>query len=125
VRFYVLCFADHPGIAPHVIAEVVRDGLHDDRATTLASAIAGDRSVIVTRAELEADPIGRRALEAWESGSDDAYDEESDAIRADAGGLTGLRSAFHTIVGELDAEAEPPDRSRTGKSHLKGVDNEP
>ena len=43
MRYYVLCFSDYEDINPHVVAEVVRDGPDDDRATTLATALAGDR----------------------------------------------------------------------------------
>jgi hypothetical protein len=62
------------------VAEVVREVMDDDRDTTLAAALAGDRAMIVTRAELVADTVGRRALESWENRDDDSYYRESDAI---------------------------------------------
>jgi len=83
MRLYVLCFSDHEGIAPHIIAEVVRENAEDDKATSLASALAGDRSLILTRAELLADPLGRLALEAWEDRNDGEFRHESEAILAD------------------------------------------
>ena len=76
----MLCFSDYEGISPHIIAEVVRDGVNEDRATTLASALAGNHAVIVTRTELNNDPLGRQALEAWESADDAEYYRETEAI---------------------------------------------
>jgi hypothetical protein len=83
MRLYVLCFSDHEGIAPHIVAEVVREIVEDDRATSLASALAGERSLILTRAELLADHLGRKALEAWEDRNDGEFGRESAAIIAD------------------------------------------
>jgi hypothetical protein len=83
MRLYVLCFSDHEGIAPHIVAEVVRESVRDDPAMSLASALAGERSLIVTRAELLSEPLGRRALEAWEDQDDSDYRRESEAILAE------------------------------------------
>jgi hypothetical protein len=83
MRLYVLCFSDHEGIAPHIIAEVVRESVEDDRATSLASALAGERSLILTRIELLADQLGREALEAWEDRNDGEFRQASEAILAD------------------------------------------
>jgi hypothetical protein len=82
VRYYVLCFSDYDGVAPHVIAEVVRDALDEDRTTTLASALAGVQALVVTRAELLADAVGRRALEEWENSDDTEHDHDTDSIMA-------------------------------------------
>jgi hypothetical protein len=83
MRYYVLCFSDYADVSPHIIAEVVRDGPADDRGTTLAAALAGERAVIATRAELSADPVGREALEAWDSHDDTEFNKETTAILAD------------------------------------------
>jgi hypothetical protein len=83
MRYYVLCYSDFEGIAPHIIAEVVRDGADDDRRTSIASALAGERAVVATRSELLADPVAREALEAWEARNDAEYDRETRAILGD------------------------------------------
>lgn len=89
MRYYVLCFSDYEGISPHIIAEVVRDGVNEDRTTTLASALAGSHAVIVTRTELNNDPLGRQALEDWESANDAEYYRETEAIMS--GGIAHPR----------------------------------
>jgi hypothetical protein len=93
VRYYVVCRSDLDGIAPHIIAEVVRDSAEeDDEHTTLASALTDERRVIATRPELLAHPLGFTALEAWESDDDSAYDDECAARRAGHEGThRGLR----------------------------------
>jgi hypothetical protein len=88
MRYYVLCFSDYEGIPPYVVAEVVREVMDDDRDTTLAAALAGDRAMIVTRAELVADTVGRRALESWENRDDNSFYRESDAILTDTAGVS-------------------------------------
>jgi hypothetical protein len=107
MRYYVLCFSDYDDVSPHVIAEVVRDGANEDRETTLASALAGERAVVVTRAELEVDPVGRAALEDWEAGDDSAYYRETEAILADAVASRRLR-----VVKEDDEEESRRRRRR-------------
>jgi hypothetical protein len=79
VRFYVLCVSGEPGIAPYMVAEVVRDCLlpDGDRSLTSAGSIAGPFSVIATRAELLEDPGSRAALEAWEREDDSEFDKET------------------------------------------------
>jgi hypothetical protein len=94
MRFFVLLYSDYQDIVPHIIAEVVHEQLDDDRKTTIASALAGDRAVIMTRAELLADRAGETALAAWDARDDSVFDDESDAIRDDTGlhGIGGGRS---------------------------------
>jgi hypothetical protein len=84
MRLYVLCYSDHSGIEPHIVAEVVHDALDKDLHTTLADSIAGDRAIIMNRAELLAEPAGRAALRAWQQKDDSEFDEESDSIRDEA-----------------------------------------
>jgi hypothetical protein len=82
VRYYVVCKSEVDGVAPHIVAEVVRDSADDDRDATLAAALTGERRVIATREELLDHPFGREALQSWEVKDDDAYDDECDALRA-------------------------------------------
>jgi hypothetical protein len=92
VREYVVCRSDLGGIDPHIIAEVVRDDTAPDTDATLASALAGDRRLIVTRAELLDHPDGVRALEAWDAKDDSAFDNDCLMTRARARGpRRGLR----------------------------------
>jgi hypothetical protein len=81
MRLYVLCYSDYTGIEPHIVAEVVHDALDKDLHTTLADSLAGDRAVIMSRAELLADPVYSSALRAWERKDDKEFDEESDFMR--------------------------------------------
>lgn len=81
LRYYVVCKSEVDGIAPHIIAEFVRHGAESDDYVTLASVLAGERRVIVTREELLDHPIGPKALNAWQSEDDSAYDEECAAVR--------------------------------------------
>src|SRR5438132_10152945 len=85
MRLYVLCFSDYTDIAPHVIAEVVRESAGEEPAMSIASALAGERALIVTRAQLLTEPMGRAALEAWEDRNDSEYRRESEAILAEDG----------------------------------------
>jgi len=101
MRLYVLCFSDYEGIAPHIIAEVVRENVGEEPATSLASALAGDRSLIVTRAELLSEPMGRAALEAWDDRNDSEYRLESEAILAEDANAAARR--LHLV-----ADDEPP-----------------
>jgi len=83
VRYYVLCVSDFPDIPAYVIAEVVRDPLDaDDRETSLAAGLVGERALIVTRHELMETPEGRRALDAWDVGDDSTFNLENRHIRA-------------------------------------------
>jgi hypothetical protein len=81
VRYYVICKSELHGIAPHIIAEVVRDAGACDAEGTIASALAGERRVIVTRRELLEHPLGLSALQAWDADDDSAYDDECSALR--------------------------------------------
>lgn len=98
MRYFVLCYSNYEGVSPHIIAEVVHDAVDEDRTTTLASALAGDHAVIMTRAELLADSAGREALAAWEAGDDDEYDHETDALGLEGGAFVQPRRL--RVVGE-------------------------
>ena len=82
MRYYVVCKSELDDIAPHIIAEVVRDGTETDKHATLASALMSERRVIVTRAELLDHPLGLQALKAWDEKDDTAYDDEREVLRA-------------------------------------------
>jgi hypothetical protein len=82
VRYYVVCKSEFDDIAPHIVAEVVRDHTETNKDATLASALAGERRVVVTRAELLDHPLGLQALKAWDSEDDTVYDDEREAMRA-------------------------------------------
>ena len=81
MRYYVVFKSEFDEIAPHILAEVVRDSTEDDLHATLAAALAGERRVIVTRKELLDHPLGLNALRAWDSEDDSAYDDECAAQR--------------------------------------------
>jgi hypothetical protein len=83
MRYYVVCDSDHRGVDSYIVAEVVRDRMGDDRETTLASALAGQRAHIVTREELLANSAGSLALNALEASNDEEFDRESDAIMSE------------------------------------------
>src|SRR6185295_5830940 len=77
MRFYVLCSSIIQGITPYIIAEVVTETVTEtERDTSLAASLAGERAMILTRAELEDDPLGRHALHAWDAGNDAGFDNE-------------------------------------------------
>jgi hypothetical protein len=81
MRFYVLSPSDVSGIVPHIIAEVVREGgIDEDRLTTLASALSGARSEILTRDELLETAERRTALRAWEARDDTVHDDETEQL---------------------------------------------
>ena len=81
MRLYVLCYSDYAEIEPHIVAEVVHDAPDKDLHTTLADSLAGDRALIMSRAELLADPVYSTALRAWERKDDKEFDDESNFIR--------------------------------------------
>jgi hypothetical protein len=76
MRYYVYCESFEESIEPYIIAEVVRD-VDDDRSLSLAAALAGPKSKIMTRTELTANLEGRRALEAWDSRDDHSFEAET------------------------------------------------
>ena len=81
VRFFVLCTPLEENNPPYILAEVVRDGpLEQDRLLSIASAVAGERSRIATRAELMTDAIGRAALAKWGRLDDSSFERETVAL---------------------------------------------
>ena len=85
MRYYVICQSDLDGIAPHILAEVVGDRHDDETHPILASTLASERRVVVTRDELLGHPFGVEALEAWDAQDDSAHDDECAARRARGG----------------------------------------
>ncbi len=83
MRQYVICDSPFPDVGPHIIAEVVSDGLEDDPRNGLAAGLAGERALIVTRSQLRSDPLWRMALEAWDARDDSEFDRETQAILSD------------------------------------------
>jgi len=83
MRLYVLCYSDYEGIGPHIVAEVAHDAPDRNLHTTLADSLAGERALIMTRAELIGDPVGRAALAAWERRDDTEFDAESGLMQND------------------------------------------
>jgi hypothetical protein len=104
VRYFVVCFPDLPQIAPYIVAEVVRDVPRADRDVSFASAVAGERAQIATRAELMADPRTRSAIEAWEGRDDTQFEMETLYLTEDDRPVTYLRL--------VDDEAPEPRRFR-------------
>jgi hypothetical protein len=100
MRFFIYCESDEPTVEPFILAEVVRDEA-SDRAMSLAAALAGPRSKILTRTELVCALDGRRALERWEARDDSMFETETALLHRT--GRTG-NVRLH-IVGE---EPEPP-----------------
>jgi hypothetical protein len=76
MRLFVFCASDEPLVDPYILAEVVRDSA-DDRGLSLAAALAGPRSSILTRVELSATLEGRRALGRWEERDDSMFETET------------------------------------------------
>jgi hypothetical protein len=79
MRLYVYCESDEPSVDPFILAEVVRD-TEDDRSLSLAAALAGPRSCILTRRELLQSPQRRVALEAWDARDDTMFERESSLL---------------------------------------------
>jgi hypothetical protein len=79
MRFFVVIEPLTPGSDPYILAEVARDE-GDDRALTPASALAGARATIQSRAELERSSAGLNALDLWRRRDDHAYDADSVAM---------------------------------------------
>lgn len=73
MRYFVILPNDHFGEPPTVIAEVTHDVIDDDRATTLATALAGPDAVVCTRVELLLQDGGVAALAAWHSAEDSTF----------------------------------------------------
>jgi len=104
MRQYVICNSPFPDVGPHIIAEVVSDGLEDDPQNGLAAGLAGERALIVTRSQLKADPLWRMALEAWDARDDSEFDRETQAILADDS------DPYTTPLRVVDG-SEPPKRA--------------
>ncbi len=89
MRYYVVCKSDIDSIAPHIVAEFVRDRSGDDRDATLASALAGEHRVFATRGEILEHALGREALALWDAEDDSVFEDECATRRA--GTVTPLR----------------------------------
>jgi hypothetical protein len=107
VRYFVVCSPDLPDLAPYVVAEVVRDvPVDEDRRISLAAALAGERAVIATRAELLGDPRGRAALDAWEARDDTEFERETLALSE--GWDAGAAVSYLRVV----RDGEPEERAK-------------
>jgi len=84
VRWYVLENSHEPDIPAYLVAEVVAE-IDDDGTTMLRDSpvLCGDRNLL-SRDELLASDEGRRALIAWESGEDSAFEEAARRLLATA-----------------------------------------
>ena len=79
MRYFVLCVSLEPGIDPYIAAEVVH-AENEERAFSMAAAIAGSGSEILSRDELGSTTVGRRALDRWEHLDDSSFDSETEAL---------------------------------------------
>jgi hypothetical protein len=78
MRFFVVCTSEVDG-APYVLSEVSEiAGARGD--ARISGGIAGDGSVVMTRAEMDAVAATRIALHAWDVGDETAFDRESAAL---------------------------------------------
>jgi hypothetical protein len=84
MRWYVLEDSHEPGIPAYVVAEVVAEMAEDETFTLRESPVLCDDRNLVSRDELLASDEGRRALVAWESGEDSAFEEAARRLFATA-----------------------------------------
>jgi hypothetical protein len=101
VRFFVVCTSEVDG-APYVLSEV-SEPAGPGRDATISGGIAGDRSVVMTRSEMDADSATRIALHAWDAGDDTAFNRQASAgaARTEPGRRARVVS---------DGDARPPAR---------------
>ncbi len=98
MRFYIYCQSDEPSVEPYILAEVVRDTA-DDRSLSLAAALSGPRSLILTRSELSRTPERRRALERWDMRDDSVFEDESGLLARNGRVAVGTHGTvrLHTV----------------------------
>ena len=79
MRYYLLCEGHEVYAPPHILAEVVHESGESvqDRDRSLGSALAGERSKLVTEGELRQSAEGVVALHAWNARDDRVFDAES------------------------------------------------
>lgn len=75
MRWYVLENPQEVDIPAHIVAEVVAEVAEDGISTLRESPVLCDDRTLVSRDELLTNDEGRRALAAWESGEDSAFEE--------------------------------------------------
>jgi hypothetical protein len=84
MRWYAVAGTDpgegSPG--PYIVAEVVAEMAGDGTFTARESTVLSDDRNLLSRPELLATEEGRRALAAWESGDDAAYERASQRFLA-------------------------------------------
>ena len=114
MRFYLLCESIDAGGAPYILAEVVREA-GVDRALSIASALAGARTRILTRNELRGSIAGRSALERWDDRNDGTFERETRLLNETSRGSGRGRMRV------VDAD-ELPDRPRVSR-HFSKVQN--
>jgi hypothetical protein len=125
VRYYILCVSDYADVPSYILAEVMRDALDDgfDREMTLASGLAGERAMILTRAELNASHEGTEALEAWSVKNDSSFNRENRRINAETDPrprhLYVVGSTPPVVVGSTPRSRAAADAERFRHSNIR------
>jgi hypothetical protein len=84
MRWYVLEHSQEPDIPAHIVAEVVAEMAEDGASMLRESPVLCDDRTLASRDELLTTDEGRRALTAWESGEDFAFEEATRRLIASA-----------------------------------------
>jgi hypothetical protein len=84
MRWYVLKNSQEADIPPHIVAEVVAEIGEDGTSGLRESPVLCDDRSLLSRHELLTTEEGRRALGAWESGEDSAFEEATRRLIAAA-----------------------------------------
>ena len=84
MRWYVLENPQEADIPTHIVAEVVAEVGEDGTSTLRESPVLCDDRTLLSRDELLTTDEGRRALGAWESGEDSAFEEATRRLIATA-----------------------------------------
>lgn len=84
MRWYVLESSQEADIPAHIVAEVVAEIAEDGSSMLRDSPVLCDDRTLMSRDELLAMDEGRRALTAWESGEDSAFEEATRRLIAAA-----------------------------------------
>ncbi len=84
MRWYVLEKPQEPDIPAHIVAEVVAEVGEDGTSALRDSPVLCDNRNLMSRDELLTTDDGQRALIAWESGEDSAFEEATRRLVATA-----------------------------------------
>jgi hypothetical protein len=117
MRYFVLIEPFDAGIAPHIIAEVVREYSDNGlvRETSVAGILAGDRCQILTEDELLANHAGSLALSAWHELDDGQFDTDT-ARRNEEIERGDTRARRHLRLVPRSGREEPSDRDPSWSS---------